>query len=101
MSPSGRMTAPLLKDLFVLSQLTSSLQFFLRRFRFGARVKHKRGEKVSGTERTTHMFLVDSHSALTATSTPAVLFAQGVTDGLPPVSASPVIGQVALSARSH
>lgn len=28
MSPSGRMTAPLLKDLFVLPQLTSSLQFF-------------------------------------------------------------------------
>lgn len=47
------------------------------------------------------MFLVNSYSALTATSTPAVLFAQGVTDLLPPVSASPVIGQVALSARSH
>lgn len=49
MSPSGRMTAPLLKDLFVLSQLTSSLQFFLRRFRFGARVKPQKGEKVSAT----------------------------------------------------
>lgn len=32
---------------------------------------------------------------------PPALFAQGVTGSLPPASTSPVIGQVALSARRH